>query len=472
MKIIAQKTTMLEWIRSFCFNRKLLLMHNYIIKFRNSQIYRWLFSFLPIIFILSLFFPIRHTFITPEAYLTGDYSDFTAFSLYLSDIIIFTTWFLLILPRGREFYHVVKPLKWLILVVFLSFIIHFGTNTRLSSFFLVKWLELIVAYGTLVIIFRETTAKSSFLKLFAWMCGLQSILALVQFWKQSSIGLFRLGEPHLSPTILGVAKLVSGGTRFIRAYGTFPHPNPFSAFLLVGVLISFYLLFKSDKSRNKLTYSFLLSLNIIGLALTFSRGAYLALAIGLVVMVGYLIFTKTKGLAFPVLIVLLSILFSFIILKPFLLTRATFSDQSTVDRKFYDVTGVKMAEQNPIFGIGLGESLLHMEQYSGKTLSPWDKQPPHNYFIIAAAELGFPAAVILLWIFFNHLWPLIKNFKLKIKNSDSAFHFLLFTILICFLILMQFDHYFYTLQQTQLLLWTVLALISSEISHEKNTKQI
>jgi hypothetical protein len=30
---------------------------------------------------------------------------------------------------------------------------------------------------------------------------------------------------------------------------------------------------------------------------------------------------------------------------------------------------------------------------------------------------------------------------------------------------MQFDHYFYTLQQTQLLLWMVLAIISSEIKN-------
>jgi hypothetical protein len=125
-------------------------------------------------------------------------------------------------------------------------------------------------------------------------------------------------------------------------------------------------------------------------------------------------------------------------------------------RKFYDITGVKMAVQNPIFGVGLGESLLHMEQYSHKALAPWDKQPPHNYFILAAAELGVPAMLILIWIFLSHLYQLLKQ-------QLTTYNLLLTTIFLAFLLLMQFDHYFYTLDQTQLLLWIFLALIAAEI---------
>lgn len=484
-------------------------MFNYIINFKNSQLYLKLLRILLFLFILSLFFPIRYTFLTREAYLTSDYSNFTSFSLYLSDIIIFTTWFLLVLPRGGELWAKIKkqglalilhtksytlnPIFWLILVIFLSFITHFGSNTRLSIYFLLKWLELIVAYGTLVIMFRETGLKTSFFRLFSWLSGLQSILALIQFWKQSSIGLFRLGESHLSPSILGVAKIVSGGTRFIRAYGTFPHPNPLSAFLVVGILITLYLLINSSHKKERFAYSTLLFINILGLTVTFSRGAYLALAVGLIMFFGTLFFRRHPDPALdagegsqigdssdalrmtPIIITILSIVISFFLFKPFLLTRATFSDQSTIDRKFYNNAGAKMIKENPIFGVGLGGSVLHMEQYSGKALESWEKQPPHNYFIIAAAELGIPATLILFWIFIFHLWQLFKNLKtcpelvegLKIKNSDFPYYLLLTTILLTFLILMQFDHYFYTLQQTQLLLWTILAVIASEIKNPR-----
>jgi O-antigen ligase len=378
----------------------------------------------------------------------------------------------------KAFWCGVKSLKWLILVLFLAFIVHFTVQTRLSLYLLLRWLELIVAYGTLVVIFKEFDLKALILKLFACLSGLEALLALTQFAKQSSLGLFKIGEQHISPTILGVAKIVSSGTTYIRGYGTFPHPNPLSAVLVAGIFTTLYLLISSISLKAKITYSFLLFLSILGLTVTFSRGAYLALAAGLIIFFGmYNVIArsasdeaispnkKIASAALAMTTILVSIIISFAVFRPFLLTRATFSDQSTMARKFYDVTGVKMAIQNPIFGVGLGESMLHMEQYSGKVLAPWDKQPPHNYFIIAAAELGIPAALILLWIFLSQLWMLVKKIRLEKNPEQGTYYLLLTTILISFLLLMQFDHYFYTLEQTQLLLWFVLALNTAEIKN-------
>jgi O-antigen ligase len=455
-------------------------MPNYITNLKNSQTYNKRLLIFACLLAISIFFPIRHVFLTKEAYLTGSYSDFTSFSLYLSDILLLVTWFLVILPRGRDFYHVVKPLKWLILLVFCAFLAHFGLNIRLNGYLLIKWLELIVAYGTFSLLFEQNLIKKLFLKLFVWLCNLESILALIQFARQSSIGLFKLGESHLSPSLLGVAKIVSGGTTFIRGYGLFPHPNPFSAFLVAGIIITIYLLTNAITNKSRILYSTLLFINILGLTVTFSRGAYLALATGLIIYFGGLFIRRhpergqpsegshtrdsspSDAFGFrmtPIVVIVVSIAISFFIFKPFLLTRATFSDQSTIARKFYDVTGIKMAEKNPIFGVGLGEGLLHMEQYTGKSLAPWDKQPPHNYFIIAAAKLGIPAMLILIWIFLSHLWGLTK----KLRTNFSPYLLSLFSIFLSFLLLMQFDHYFYTLQQTQLLLWILLALIGTEI---------
>jgi len=491
-------------------------MINYVIKLKNSQNYNLIVKILLILFILSLFFPIRHVFLTKEAYLTGNYSDFTSFSLYLSDILLFLLALITFLPRGIKIWLKIKefsflssspyalaPIFWLIIGLILVFLVHFGLNIRLNAYLLIKWLELLVSYGTFKVLFEQNWLKNLFLKLFVWLCGLQSIIALAQFAKQSSLGLYKLGESHLAPNIQGVAKIVSGGTTFIRGYGTFSHPNPFSAFLVAGTLITTYLLIHSANKKLITLYSILLFLNILGLTVTFSRGAYLALAAGLILFFGLHLLWRhpervqpsegshikdssasdvpqsgiplcgTFGLRMrPVIVLLISIVVSFFLFKPFLLTRATFADQSTMDRKFYDITGVKMAAQNPFFGLGLGESLLHMEQYSGKSLAPWDKQPPHNYFILAAAELGIPAMLILIWIFFSHLWGLIKKIR---HNKQSTNYYLLTTILCSFLLLMLFDHYFYDLNQTQLLLWVFLALmaaIASKNTNENNTQQI
>ena len=270
---------------------------------------------LVVLFIFTLFFPIRHVFLTNEAYFTGTYSDFTSFSLYLSDIIIFALAVIVFLPRGGGFYHVVGTLKWLILWIILGFIVHFSLNTRFSAYFLIKWVELIVAYGTFVVLFKENPLKQLFLKLFVYFCALQSIIAIIQFAGQSPLGLFKLGESHIGPNMVGVAKIVSSGTNFIRSYGTFPHPNPFSAFLVVGILIGTYLLINSPSIKARLLHSSLIFLNILGLTLTFSRGAYLALALGLLIFFGFMFFKHLKTSFTPALVLLVSVVISFFIFK-------------------------------------------------------------------------------------------------------------------------------------------------------------
>ena len=124
----------------------------------------------------------------------------------------------------------------------------------------------------------------------------------------------------------------------------------------------------------------------------------------------------------------------------------------------------------------MGESLLHMEQYSPIALEAWQIQPIHNYFLLSAAELGILGALILIWILISHLsgiWGLFRNSKFEIRNSESSnYRLLLFTILLCFLVLMQFDHYFYTLQQTQMLLWIILGLIAAETSNRPQTNEV
>ena len=92
-------------------------------------------------------------------------------------------------------------------------------------------------------------------------------------------------------------------------------------------------------------------------------------------------------------------------------------------------------------------------------------QPVHNYFILAAAELGVPGMLILIWIFISHAWVLIKNYFTAHKMPLAS-------ILICFLVLMQFDHYFYTLQQTQMLLWIFLGITSAQLKTPQEGERV
>lgn len=421
--------------------------------------------------IISLFLPVRKVFFSNSAYQTGAYSDFTSFSLYLSDILILTTCLLIFLPRGenlRPFYHVVRKPFFLILWAILAFLLNFKHPSSLNLYFLLKYAELIVAYGTTVILFKDRKLLYNTAWLFISFCSLEGLLGLFQFFSQKSIGLKWLGESVLNPSMFGVAKIVSGGTQYVRAYGTFPHPNLFAAFLVIGVLLSFYLFSTVTKGYQRILSGAYLCIGILGLFVTFSRSGFLAATVALLLMGAYLIYTKAPGLKPASVLVLASVGAGLVMFFPLLTTRATLSDNSSLERIEYSRAGLGMVKDNPIFGIGIGESVLHMEQYMHRALKPWEKQPIHNYFILVAAELGLPGVLIILWLLWLHLEALLSRLKVQITNFYAA---LLVVSLIAVLLLMQFDHYFYTLEQTQLLLWIILGVSASLTLHNRDISE-
>lgn len=67
----------------------------------------------------------------------------------------------------------------------------------------------------------------------------QSVLAILQFAKQSSLGLEIFHESTLAIGLSGAAQISVGGVEFIRAYGTFPSPNVLAGFLGICLLSLF-----------------------------------------------------------------------------------------------------------------------------------------------------------------------------------------------------------------------------------------
>ncbi|MCL5775044.1 MAG: O-antigen ligase family protein [Patescibacteria group bacterium] len=360
-----------------------------------------------------------------------------------------------------------KPF-FLILWAILVFLLNFKHLSSLNLYFLLKYAELIVAYGTTVILFKDRKLLYNAAWLFISLCSFEGLLGLLQFFSQKSLGLKWLGESVLNPSMFGVAKIVSGGTHYIRAYGTFPHPNLLAAFLVIGVLLSFYLFSTVKGGYQRILSGAYLCISILGLFVTFSRSGFFAVTVALFLMGAYLIYTKAPGIKLASVLVLASVGAGLVMFFPLLATRATLSDNSSLERIEYSRAGLEMIKDNPIFGVGIGESVLHMEQYMHRALQPWEKQPIHNYFILIAAEFGLPGVLIILWLLWLHLEALLSRLKVQITNFYAA---LLPVSLIAVLLLMQFDHYFYTLEQTRLLLWIILGVSASLTLHNRDISE-
>jgi hypothetical protein len=401
----------------------------------------------------------RHVFEAPINFQTGAYSDFTSFSLYLSDIVIITfiglgvvksikdKVFLKENSRIYKFWLMFAALSivWLILELILQ------SHTYLSlQFYFTARLIILITFAYFVSHAQVSREKLAWI--FTITGAAQALIAIYQFYFQKSFGLYILGESHLSPSTLGVAKIVSHGTTLIRGYGTFPHSNLLAAFLVTTTLFNIYLLTKTYQIPRGIILHILLVFNVFGLFITMSRGGIFALAIGLLILAAYFLinkhFSRGTKLLIPVgIIVGLSVL----ILAPYLLTRATITDHAVREREFYNRIGIGMIQKNPTLGLGAGASVLHMKQQSNTNLEPWEIQPIHNFFLISVAEWGIGSIFFLTLV----ILPIYGLFKANISN----FNLILLAIIASFLALFLFDHYFYTIWPTQILLWLIIGLI-------------
>ncbi len=411
----------------------------------------------------SIFFPVRKVFLGSQSYATGKYSDFLTYSLYLSQLlsIALVGW---LLYRSRELPKLTKTSIALFLVLLFSFFFNltheYELNLRYFFFFAIG----IVSYGTVILLdLRFPDLRVLFSRIFSFFALFEAILAISQFLAQSSLGLTKLGEPVLSALSFGVAKIVSGGT-FIRGYGTFPHPNLLAIFLVSNVLLNMWLILNDNRIKWRIFLYLSLILSVFGLIVTFSRSGWLAALLG--VLIFFAVSIVKANLNGRILMmagaIVLSLVVCFVIFKPLIMQRSNVSDESWDKRGIYNQAAVKIIEDKALFGLGGGESMLHMQQYSPTKLEPWDIQPIHNYYLLSAAEFGIPVSLALIAFFVWHIVIGFRSFTSSIDVQRATWNLVLATLLICFMILMIFDHYFYTLMQTQFLLWIVLGFIAGE----------
>lgn len=294
---------------------------------------------------------------------------------------------------------------------------------------------------------------------------LQSPLAIYQVAAQSVFSNKWLGMAGKAACDLGVSVVEFGGERLLRAYGSFPHPNILAGYLVVSLLMTLMLYLHYVKS-NKLKIACLACsvLILIGLFLTFSRGAWIGFVIGLILFWIFNYRENFKSLFNFTIITLLTIVILInIFYQPFI-TRLNGEERleikSTQERvSLYD-QGFEIIKENWLLGVGIGNySLVLQEKYP--SLESWDYQPVHNLYLMVLAELGIIGLLLLVGVLYSCYK--IPNPQIQISPPEAdlfeAENNIQITnsklILIILLVIGLFDHYLWTLWPGIMLFWLV-----------------
>ena len=419
------------------------------------------------LFIFCLPFFRRLEFLTPYSFFGGKFIDYLTYSIYGFDFLLVTAlclWVVEIILGRKK----VMPgsmgvvFSWFLVIIFSFISLFFAESLSIGLYYILILLTLFVVYLFIVNKIRSHRDFFVLLNFFILSVLFQSFVAIVQFIKNKSVGLYSLGEQIISPQIDGVAKTIIDNEKHIRPYGTFSHPNVLALFLLVGGLVALYLLFNSKNKKYRIYLIFIITIISIALVLTFSRVAWIAA----VIFWGAYVFRKLKVKSeklkvqfkikslkkyFPYFLIILLPLLLIIYLAPSIWTRVDPTLSTTWES--LNVRGVVFLKswfliKNHLLGIGIGNFIIGIA-YLLADYPVWLIEPVHNTFVLILTEIGIAG----LFSFILFLYFIFKKIKKAPLFLGYIFGMLVF--------LMFFDHYFWDLRQAQFLMIVFLGLVAA-----------
>lgn len=399
------------------------------------------------------------------------YRDYTDFLLFASDIALIVA--LLAAALGQRRSHgrlrlgppvLSVPLAGILIAGWLSIL---PSHDPLGSFY--HSVRLLLLAGLYLALLNRPTGWGWIVAPAGIQAAVQGSLAIAQSLGQGSVGLARLGEYTLDPQWRGVSVVLAEGERLLRAYGLSDHPNILGGSLaLTSVILLAASVWAKGNARPWLMAASCLSL--IGLLLTFSRAAVLALvlgfgllAVGVESLMGRRGLVRLASLSGAAALTLTPFVLHY---APALSTRSgaggsfeanPLEARALAERATLNRAAGEVFVEHALGGVGLGAlPLALLSQYPS---FPYSYQPAHFVLLDAAAEAGllgasvYTAALIVPWIAVAVRW---RQGKLSpgLLGSSAA---LLVITLIGF-----FDYYPWLLQPGRLWQWAIWGLWARE----------
>ncbi len=298
--------------------------------------------------------------------------------------------------------------------------------------------------------------------------AVQSVLAIQQFMTQVVVANKWLGMAAQQAKDLGVSVVEAGDERFLRAYGSLPHPNILGGLLAIVLLVNIILYFnlrrewravENTSQDQKYKIGLLLSLiifilNFVGLLLTFSRSAWLGVAAGFIGLLVYYFINERKlfliSFKFVAIMAITAVLF--VVLFPGLILgrlsiEGRLETKSIAERTAYNQEAWQIIKQHWLFGVGVRNYGLGVYNEINDNKPAYAYQPAHNVFLLIWAEtgiLGLVSFLVFLLSCFLTLWRR-KNFEIM-------------AVLVAIVVVMCFDHWVWSLAFGMYLFWFILGV--------------
>ena len=274
--------------------------------------------------------------------------------------------------------------QWMVLVLFvvLTFI-QVLSHPEVLSAVMQWWIQVILlVFFVTVLILRDIERKDLAPVVLASLVP-SCIYGISQVITQTVVGSSLLGVASRVASDAGASVVQLGTTRFLRAYGFFPHPNIFGGWLVLGFMMI------PDLEHRKWRHFFAGLFGIL-LVLTFSRSAWIASAMVVFVLhrrpsYRHIVTTFVGGFVVASMM-LLPIISSRLHADTFL------EEKSISDRTTSIAQTMTHLHEFAWFGTGPNAE---------KRLIPEMREPPHLVPLLAFLNFGVLGCALIFWMFRN-----------------------------------------------------------------------
>ncbi len=273
------------------------------------------------------------------------------------------------------------------------------------------WVQVGVLVGFGWVVSQLVTRR----QLLAWFIGSLvpvAVLGMMEYAQQFVWGAKYLGMAVQDPRTLGVSVVEHGEFRVLRAYGSFPHPNIFGAWLMVGIVACIELVKKLEEKFYVIVLALCSALFGVSLVVTYARSAWLGLLVGLVASLvvmwrnrvgGRFDVLNVQGVGMVVAAALLAIGvvgYSQLghVLARTTQTTARLEVKSVDERKASLLAGWQTFLAQPMVGTGVNGELWFMARSRPADYAP--TEPPHAVPVLALVNfgiVGFIGCLLLVW---------------------------------------------------------------------------
>ncbi len=401
---------------------------------------------------------------------------FQQMSIYAFDIVLIAVvviWFFkgiknsdIKIPSGfdtKNRYHWIILISCFLLIISLISVIR-SFDVNLSLYWSIR---LLLGITILHIIPKTSVNIRKLSIVLALAITIQATLGIAQFLTQSDIITSKwLGMAPHDASVSGTSVIETSDGRWLRAYGSQPHPNVLGGLIVIGMILVSYLIQTLEFKKSyevfiikRLSLVACYILLAISLLLTFSRSAWVAISIIAIACLAKRLSKPLKPASFAQIAILpiITIISLYVAIYPSIIdSRLDASgrlEQRSITERVAGISEARdMIQAKPILGVGIGTYTKTLQQKNPQR-EDYDIQPVHNVYLLVFAELGIAGLIALIIIIALNIVIPKQSRELAVEKTAFA------TILVSLLLLGLFDHYLWTLPSMFFIWWLIMSVI-------------